>query len=388
MFTIAFIILVLISTPVYAVDFSPGDSVNLVERDIGIPVHPGPGDNRISFRFAGEEIVKVMSIDQQTTWVLVRSSDNRSGWITQKYIASIATPAGDDNGGELSWCPPKRSSQPHPSGRLRIATWNMANLHSQNGKAIFNGSDPSETRATTDYERIKCYVRMFDPDILAVQEVDGEEALQRVVDTDIYNLHVSSRPKSPGLNGKQNTGFAYKKVLSVEELEDFDALNVTGGLRHGTQIRLSHNGRSVKLMSVHMKSGCFDNSSSGGACSKLFQQVPVLETWIDDNAEDNVPFIILGDFNRRFNMLGDEVWAEIDDGQPTNADLTAITENKSISCRDNKFDKFIDHIVFDKMAWEWVEDSSFRHQTYRQQDKEVWGQISDHCAVIVDLWIE
>jgi endonuclease/exonuclease/phosphatase family metal-dependent hydrolase len=229
---------------------------------------------------------------------------------------------------------------------------------------------------------------MFDPDILAVQEIDGVEALRRVVDTDIYNINVSSRPKSPNLNGKQNTGFAYKKGLIVEQLEDFDDLNVTGNLRHGALIRLKHNGLSVKLMSVHLKSACFDDSFSGEACESLYRQIPILETWIDSAAKSDEPFIILGDFNRRFNALGDSVWKEIDDGDPPNADLTTATENKSISCRENKYTMFIDHIVFDKRAWRWVEDSSFRHQTFRQQDKTVWRKISDHCPVVVDLWIE
>ena len=35
-------------------------------------------------------------------------------------------------------------------------------------------------RTAVDYDRMRCYVRLFDPDVLAVQEVDGEEALSRV----------------------------------------------------------------------------------------------------------------------------------------------------------------------------------------------------------------
>jgi len=88
---------------------------------------------------------------------------------------------------------------------------------------------------------------MFDPDILAVQEVDGEEALRRVVDSDVYSVHVSSRPRG-ALNGKQNTGFAYKKWLMVQELNDLKTLDISNGkLRYGTQIRVRHNGRSFKM---------------------------------------------------------------------------------------------------------------------------------------------
>ena len=47
--------------------------------------------------------------------------------------------------------------------------------------------------------------------------------------------------------------------------------------------------------------------------------------WIDSEAIGDEPFIILGEFNRRLDIDGDDVWEEIDDGQPTNADLEKIT---------------------------------------------------------------
>jgi hypothetical protein len=56
-------------------------------------------------------------------------------------------------------------------------------------------------------------------------------------------------------------------------------------------------------------------------------------------------------------------------------------------CRDNTFTEFIDHIVVDPRVLPWVDRTSFRHVTYRQADKPVWNQISDHCPVLVELWI-
>ena len=43
------------------------------------------------------------------------------------------------------------------------------------------------------------------------------------------------------------------------------------------------------------------------ACPVLFQQVPVLERWIDSRAAEGVRFAVLGDFNRRFDRAGDEL---------------------------------------------------------------------------------
>ena len=181
-------------------------------------------------------------------------------------------------------------------------------------------------RSATDYERIRCDVRLFNPDILALQEVDGEAALSRVVDSDVYDVHVSDRPRG-GLNGQQNTGFAFKRGLMVTKQADFTALDTSGNgsLRYGTRIDLTHNRHTIQLMSVPLKSGCVDNTSSDPEdCPKLLAQIPVLEGWIDHAAHGPHAFIILGDFNRRFTLPHDMVWTDLDDGEPANTDLTAV----------------------------------------------------------------
>jgi transposase len=48
---------------------------------------------------------------------------------------------------------------------------------------------------------------------------------------------------------------------------------------------------------------------------------------------------------------------------------------------------YIDHIVVDRRVVPWVDCTSFRHVTYRQADKAVWETLSDHCPVVVELWI-
>jgi endonuclease/exonuclease/phosphatase family metal-dependent hydrolase len=96
---------------------------------------------------------------------------------------------------------------------------------------------------------------------------------------------------------------------------------------------------------------------------------------------------VLGDFNRRFTQPNDQVCADLDDGEPANADLTTVTQDMPISCRDNTFPEFIDHLVVDRRVLPWVDRSSFRHMTYRQADKAVWEKLSDHCPVLIELWI-
>jgi endonuclease/exonuclease/phosphatase family metal-dependent hydrolase len=387
-----FTLMIVFIAPANAQDFGPGDVVRLIEREIHIPAHPSPGDQSVHLRFISGSEATILAVDEGTGWIEVKGTplqgDQNVGWITRRYISDLIT-RGGNGGGPLSWCPPKGSPSPHPSGRLRIATWNLENLHAQDGESIYTGDDPSVKRFAADYKRIRCYVRLFDPDILAVQEVDGEEALSRIVDTDVYDIYVSDRPQG-SLNGQQNTGFAFKRGLNVETRPDFEDLDVRddGSLRYGTRIDLTHNEHTVKLMSVHLKSGCFENDSRSSACTTLLDQIVPLEAWIDDAAEGPEPFILLGDFNRRFNLPNDQVWAAIDDGQPANADLATITQDMPISCRENKYTEFIDHIVFDPRAMQWVDPSSFRHITYRQGDKDDWDKISDHCPLVVEMWIE
>ena len=384
-------LLILGLTVVAAQEVQPGDVIRLQERDLHIPAHLAPGSAQVHLRFASGSQATVLRLDAQTRWVEIRGESvqgtEATGWITRTYIAQRLTEGGGATSA-LPWCPPKGSPQPHPSGRLRLATWNLGNLHAQDGQSTYLAPDPSVQRFAIDYKRLRCYVRLFDPDILAAQEVDGEAALSRIVDPDVYDVHVDDRPKG-SLNGQQNTGFAFKRGLQVTRQPDFTALDVRGDgrLRFGARIDLIHHGQPLQLMSVHLKSGCFDNNTSSAACPDLLAQIPILEGWIDEAARGPVPFIVLGDFSRRFNLPGDRVWVELDDGEPANADLTTITQDMPVSCRDNTFTEFIDHIVFDRRSVAWVDRTSFRQITYRQADKEVWDKISDHCPVLVELWI-
>jgi hypothetical protein len=221
-----------------AAEVQPGDQVRLIEREQHIPAHPAPGDTRVSLRFVSGSQATVLAINTATGWIQVQGDPVQgtlnTGWITPTYLAS-APGTGEPTVDPLAWCPPQGSPAAHPSGRLRLATWNLENLHAQDGQSTYTGSDPSVKRSMVDYDRIRCYVRLFDPDILAVQEVDGEAALSRVVDTEVYDVYVDDRPKG-SLNGQQNTGFAVTRGLTIVRQPDSQALDIRGDgrLRDGT----------------------------------------------------------------------------------------------------------------------------------------------------------
>ena len=50
-----------------------------------------------------------------------------------------------------------------------------------------------------------------------------------------------------------------------------------GRLRYGARIDVTHQGQTIQLLSVHLKSGCFENASTSSDCTLLLEQIPVLE---------------------------------------------------------------------------------------------------------------
>jgi hypothetical protein len=104
-------------------------------------------------------------------------------------------------------------------------------------------------------------------------------------------------------NDTQRTGFAVRTGLTAIDNGDFAALALDGSVRRGVDITVTVAGQPIRLLSVHLKSGCFDVplSTPGNDCGKLLQQVPLLEGWIDQRTQEGMAFAILGDWNRRFD---------------------------------------------------------------------------------------
>ena len=259
---------------------------------------------------------------------------------------------------------------------VKMATWNIEHLRDSAGE----GRNP---RTEADYLRLATYATLLDADVVALQEVENEAALSKVFDPTQYQFFVSDRSHS------QRTAFVVRRPLAVTRHPDLQALNVTGGLRHGVDIELAVAGQSIRLLAVHLKSFCFEGglfSSTDENCKKLATQVPVLEQWIDDRATKGTPFVVLGDFNRRFDAAGDEFWLEIDDGDPAGLDLSRATEGARSACWGGRHPRYIDHIVYDRLVAEWVVPGSFEQLVYTESDKQ--DVLSDHCPIALTLDVE
>lgn len=210
---------------------------------------------------------------------------------------------------------------PRPAGDgLRIASWNVEHLATADG----TGCRP---RTEADYAALRDYVATLDADVIAFQEVESVQAAERVFDPLVYRIVIEARAGSDrqsqcrGREGlfirSQKVGFAVRRDLDMQRNDDVSSLQLGDpDLRSGVDIRVTPTGgRPVRLLAVHLKSGCASGTDNA-ACPVLFQQVPIVEAWIDARADEPVDAVVLGDFNRRLATPGDPVWSEWDDGEP------------------------------------------------------------------------
>lgn len=256
---------------------------------------------------------------------------------------------------------------------LKVATWNIEHLRDQ----IREGKNPREE---ADFGRLARYAQILDADVIALQEVENLKAAAKVFHPAKYKLFIEHSEHT------LRTGFAVRQGIPVVRNADLRALNVREDLPQGTDITITVSGKQIRLLSVHLKAGCWDKPLSyrSWACRTLKRQVAVIETWIDARAAEGTPFIVLGDWNRRFDAPGDEFWLEIDDGKPLNADLWRVTQGVSQLCWDREFHHFIDHIVFDRSSARWIKPYTFEEIVY-QEDASFKKKLSDHCPIAVTL---
>lgn len=266
---------------------------------------------------------------------------------------------------------------------LRVAAWNLEHLDDANGAGCVGREDD-------DYTALGERIDVLGADVIAFQEVENSAAAARVFDAERWNVEVSSRPstgygrtcsgRSQERIGHLATGIAVREGLVYTRNPDFSAL--AGGnrfLRWGTDITVTRGGESLRILSVHLKSGCFgaaedDNASDRASCATLRRQMEDLVDWIAARREAGDPFVIAGDFNRRLAVPGDWAWALLTEDAPA---LSLPTAGRISRC-DERRPEFIDHLLFDADT-----------RVSMALDSFAAGERSaphpDHCAVLAHL---
>ena len=268
-----------------------------------------------------------------------------------------------------------------PAGALglRVAAWNLEHLDDANGAGCVGREDG-------DYHALGERIDTLGAEIVAFQEVENAAAAERVFDPERWNVEVSSRP-STGYGpacydrprqrlGHLATGIAVREGIEYRRNDDFSAL--AGGnrsLRWGTDLTVARAGQELRVLSVHLKSGCWgadqdDDVSREDTCATLREQMETLSDWIAERHEAGEAFVIVGDFNRRLTVPGDWAWALLRENAPT---LSLSTEGRISRC-DERFVEYIDHLAFDTGAGLSMAPGSF-------EEAERGGPHPDHCAV-------
>jgi endonuclease/exonuclease/phosphatase family metal-dependent hydrolase len=269
---------------------------------------------------------------------------------------------------------------------LRLATWNLEHLAEANA----TGCRP---RTEADYEALRSHARALNADVVALQEVESARAAHRVFPESEWVVVMSSRPQTGegepcrGMEGvrirRQDVGFAIRKGIPFRRNPDLAALGLDDpNLRWGVDVTINLR-QPVRLLSIHLKSGCnAGRDPRDEDCGILFQQLPVLEGWIDARARAGEHFAVLGDWNRRTALPGDAFLADISDDDPPGGRLVMTNQGRQATCIA-RFRDFIDHIAIGERAASRIVPGSFLEYTYggRPEDQHP----SDHCPSLITL---
>ncbi|MBA6338598.1 MULTISPECIES: endonuclease/exonuclease/phosphatase family protein [unclassified Colwellia] len=280
---------------------------------------------------------------------------------------------------------------PSYSQELKVASWNIAWL----------GSHEYNKRKSDDYQQLAVYAKQLDADVIALQEVEDENWAKMVFGNE-YDFYFSTK------DWVQRVGVAVKKSAGLTVVaKEYKALNVTR-VRHGMDLTLSRDGKQIRLLAVHLKSGCFalplDSKYLAAmpsstdkelrlkeACTTLSMQIDPLERWVDERAKDNEAFIVLGDFNRRFSQdvshqyAEDQgLWQALDD--EGNEALWTPTMTKESACWGGYYKDYIDHIVFNPSAKNMYIENSFEQLVFKEKyTRELANTLTDHCPISVKV---
>jgi len=262
---------------------------------------------------------------------------------------------------------------------IKISTWNIAWLTT---RPTGHPDLPPDirTRSEEDFARLRVYAHRLEADIVALQEIDGPLAAARVFNTREYAIHLTEE------RDVQRPGFAYRRSLNVTHNPDLMGLDLRPtarfSLRRGADITLTTpTGSRLRLLSIHLNAGCRDGAiatSERRECDSLGRQIPVLAGWIAERRREGVPFMILGDFNRRIGR-DDELFAALNEAAP----LARANEGFRNPCWGGS--DFVDHILLGGAARGWVVPDQTRVLVYAERDRRMRETISDHCPLSVRM---
>ncbi len=267
-------------------------------------------------------------------------------------------------------------SVPASAGELKLAAWNLSSLTVRPAGSPDLPPDALPKR-DEDIDRLRRYALLLNADVVAFSEVDGPEIAARVFPPDRYRIHITRD------RVVQRTGFAIRANIPFTANPDLVGLDLYPEARHrlrsAADVTLDLPGAKLRLLAVHLKSGCRQkrlDDAREPSCRTLAGQLPHLQGWIAQRSAEGVPFVMMGDFNR---------WMEGRDaffaGLSAAAPLLRADAGKSSPCWGGS--GFLDHLIAGGAARGWMRPDSLRVLVYRETQAEWKERLSDHCPVSV-----
>ena len=269
------------------------------------------------------------------------------------------------------------------AGELRLAAWNLEHLDDTEGEGCLG-------RNRADYETLGKRIGELRADVVAFQEVENPAAAGRVFPGADWHVEMSARPpmdptrpcrdRPEASLGHLGTGFAIRRGVPYRRHDDLAVLGMGNpSQRWGTDITVGADGRELRLLSVHLASGCWGAKEDGESrrrktCATLRGQMRRLKAWADARRAEGTAFVILGDFNRRLALPGDWAWRLL---SPPAAPLYLLTGGVPSRCNP-RYPAFIDHLVAGGGAEAMRVPGSFGELPRR-------GRHPDHCALWADF---
>lgn len=294
--------------------------------------------------------------------------------------------------------------------RIRVATWNIEYLLEPGTYAALapgcvtdnakvTGAQrqipcdivPRGARVPADFAALRRYAAKLNPDVIALEEVDGPGAARQVFPG--YEYCFSSRPNV------QKNGFAIRRGLPFQCENEYLPISMDDMERRGVVVTLfPGTTNAMTFLGLHLRSGCPQGPLTDQRnikCARLAAQLPALRAWIDAQARAGRRFALLGDFNRRFTLErggGDaagrplNVWPQINHADLAGAALTNIVVRAPFSkcVPGDEYDSYIDTVLVGQALASRIIKGSFQRVSFTRADAEQF-RLSDHCPVGIEL---
>jgi endonuclease/exonuclease/phosphatase family metal-dependent hydrolase len=265
----------------------------------------------------------------------------------------------------------------------RVQDPNIVTIGTFNIEWLGDGNDDLKPRGEDDYRLIADVIERTSADVLGVQEVESQAALDRVLK---YLPNYKGTIYNAGI--QQNVGVVYKpSAISVTPVGPYMPLTLDRTrMRPGYVVHCKKGDLDWTMMVVHLKSTSrMDSTDALREESRLIRgkQVAMLRSWSDSvvKSTDEKNVVIVGDFNDFTGRRGE---------QATLTPLINSTEMSFLtgslkSCKNPNW-YVIDHVVVSRSMKDRMMVSSERVEDPKAFISEkAAGAVSDHCPVVVQF---